>query len=110
MNKDKKIALLLIAMLMVWTLVLVSYFNYSLRIAREDYDAKITTLGQLTADALKSVQQDISNLSSQADIMDSSLKSFKKENEQGYLLYRGTSMTSVSKMKVMNYREYLGQR
>ena len=82
MNKDKKIALLLITLFLVWTLVLVSYFNYNINIVKEDYDAKITTLGQLTAAALKSVQQDISNLSSQADIMDSSLKSFKKENEQ----------------------------
>ena len=42
--------------------------------------------------------------------MTRAIETFKKENEQGYLLYRGTSMTSVSKMKVRNYREYLGRR
>src|SRR3989344_8925405 len=82
MNKDKKVALLLIGMAIVWSILIVFYFNYNLKIIKQDYDAKITVLGQLTAAAVQSIQRDISNLSSQANSIDTSLKNFKKQNEQ----------------------------
>ena len=82
MNKDKKVALLLIGMAIVWSILIVFYFNYNLKIIKQDYDAKITVLGQLTAAAVQSIQGDISNLSSQTNSIDTSLKNFKKQNEQ----------------------------
>jgi len=82
MNKDKKVALLLIGMAIVWSILIVFYFNYNLKIIKQDYDAKITVLGQLTAAAVQSIQRDISNLSSQTNSIDTSLKNFKKQNEQ----------------------------
>lgn len=82
MDKDKKVALLLIGMAIVWSILIVFYFNYNLKIIRQDYDAKITALGQLTAAAVQSIQRDISNLSSQTNSIDTSLKNFKKQNEQ----------------------------
>src|SRR3989344_3609678 len=82
MNKDKKTALLLIGMAVVWTVLIVLYFNYNLKVIRQDYDAKITALGQLTAAAVQTIQKDISNLSSQTGSIDASLKNFKKQNAQ----------------------------
>ena len=69
-------------MAIIWAMLLVLYFNYNLKTAKQDYDAKITTLGKLTIAALQSMQKDISNISSQVGNIDNSLKNFKKQNEQ----------------------------
>ena len=82
MDRDKKTALLLIGMAVVWTVLLVLYFNYNLNVVKQDYNAKLSYLGQVTLAAIQSIQKDISNLSSQTSSIDSSLKNFKKQNAQ----------------------------
>ena len=34
---------------------------------------------------------------------------FKKKQDRGYLLYRGKTLRSLPDLRVMNYRDYLGQ-
>lgn len=42
--------------------------------------------------------------------MTRAMESFKKADEQGYLLYRGETVQSLPDLRVMNYREYLETR
>lgn len=62
------------------------YFNYSLNLARDDYNTKITGLSQKTDENVQELKSDISNLgsnlSAQLALLDNSLGSFKKQNEQ----------------------------
>ncbi|MBI4143566.1 trypsin-like peptidase domain-containing protein [Candidatus Woesearchaeota archaeon] len=63
-----------------------AYFNYQLKIARQDYDAKILDLGQQTAanlQALKSTLDSLGiNLSSQISLVDLNLQNFKGQNQE----------------------------
>ncbi|MBI2655156.1 trypsin-like peptidase domain-containing protein [Candidatus Woesearchaeota archaeon] len=62
------------------------YFNYNLNLARQDYNAKITGLGQKTEENIQGLKSDIyslgSNLSAQLALLDNALDNFKKKNEQ----------------------------
>src|SRR3989338_394605 len=79
------IILILLSVLMI-SGSLVYYFNYQIKIARLDYEAKILDLSQKTAENLQtlktSVEQFGINLSTQIGLVDVNLQNFKKQNQQ----------------------------
>ncbi len=62
------------------------YFSYSLHVAREDYDAKISDLSRQTAEHLNNIETQLRalglNLSSQIGSVGADLDSFKQQNQQ----------------------------
>ena len=85
---DKKTQhIILIALLvLIPTGSLLLYFNYNLKIVRQDYEASISDLSQKTAENLQGLGSKIdalgSNLSSQIGFVDTSLQNFKRQNQQ----------------------------
>src|SRR3989338_2562418 len=85
---DKKIQniMLVILLVLIPTGSLLFYFNYSIKIAKQDYEAKISDLSKKTAENLQDLGVRIdalgANLSSQIWFVDASLRSFKKQNQQ----------------------------
>ncbi|MBS3101464.1 trypsin-like peptidase domain-containing protein [Candidatus Woesearchaeota archaeon] len=85
---DKKIQniMLVILLVLIPTGSLLFYFNYSIKIAKQDYEAKISDLSKKTAENLQDLGVRIdalgANLSSQIGFVDASLRSFKKQNQQ----------------------------
>lgn len=62
------------------------YFNYSIKLVRQDYQAKISELDQQTAENLQLLKASLEsqgiNLSSQIGLVDTNLQSFKKQNQE----------------------------
>src|SRR3989344_5950837 len=85
---DKKTQhIILIALrVLIPTGSLLLYFNYNLKIVRQDYEASISDLSQKTAENLQGLGSKIdalgSNLSSQIGFVDTSLQNFKRQNQQ----------------------------
>src|SRR3989338_8785721 len=90
MHKKTKYAILASLGILLIVSGLVYYFNYNLRVAKQDYEAKISDLNQQTAKNLQNLQNSLEtqidalglNLSSQIGIVDSGLRDFKKQNQQ----------------------------
>lgn len=69
---------------------LVYYFNYQMKMTRQDYDSKISDLSRALTASLQNTQLALekritmlgSNLSSQIGFVDTNLQSFKKQNQQ----------------------------
>lgn len=84
-KKTRNIVLIVLSVLML-SGSLVYYFNYQIKIARQDYEAKILDLSQKTAENLQIVKGAIGelgiNLSSQIGFVDINLQNFKKQNQQ----------------------------
>ncbi|MBI2558256.1 trypsin-like peptidase domain-containing protein [Candidatus Woesearchaeota archaeon] len=61
------------------------YFNYSIRMVKQDYEAKISNLNRQTAENLMNIETQINalglNLSSQIGSVGADLNSFKQENQ-----------------------------
>lgn len=86
MASKKTRNLLLIALsVLILTSGLVYYFNYSISMARQDYESKISGLSQRTAENLQDLKTAIAgmgaNLSSQISGVDSNLQNFRKQNQ-----------------------------
>lgn len=62
------------------------YFNYNIKLVRQDYQAKISELNQQTAENLQLLKASLEsqgiNLSSQIGLVDTNLQSFKKQNQE----------------------------
>jgi len=85
---DKKQGNLLIVIVLVALLTsgAIYYFNYNLKIIKQDYELKISDLNRQTLDNFQSLRNSIvdlgSNLSSQIDFVDTNLQNFKNQNQQ----------------------------
>jgi len=87
-NKTKNIVLIILSVL-VLTGGLVYYFNYNIKITRQDYETKISDLNKQVLTNLQTLQQSMetqmstlgSNLSLQIGFVDSNLQNFRKQNE-----------------------------
>ena len=83
-KKTKNIIMVALSVLMLAG-VLIYYFNYQIKITRQDYEKKISDLSLQTAENFQSARDGVSqlgaNLSSQIGIVDSSLQNFKKQNQ-----------------------------
>lgn len=86
MHKKTRYIILIILSVLLLTGGLVYYFNYSLKVVKQDYEAKILDLSRQTAKNLQSLSTQMgilgSNLSSQIGIVDVDLKKFKTQNQQ----------------------------
>src|SRR3989344_5233685 len=84
-KKTRNIILILLSVLMI-SGSLVYYFNYQIKIARLDYEAKILDLSQKTAENLQTLKTSVEqlgiNLSTQIGLVDVNLQNFKKQNQQ----------------------------
>lgn len=85
-GKQTKNIILIVLLVLIPTGSLLLYFNYSIKIVRQDYEAGISDLGRNTAENLKALglKMDVlgSNLSSQIGFVDTNLQNFKKQNQQ----------------------------
>ncbi len=85
-DKKTKHIIFIILLVLIPTGSLLLYFNYNLKIARQDYEARISDLSQKTAENLQGLGSKIdalgSNLSSQIGFVDTSLQNFKRQNQQ----------------------------
>ena len=89
-NKKTRHILIIALSILILTGSLVYYFNYSINVVRHDYETKISELNKQTAENLKNTQKALekdigivgANLSSQIGFVDSSLQTFKKQNQQ----------------------------
>lgn len=85
MNKKIQIALIIMGVILL-TGSMVYYFDYNIKLARQDYEAKISELSKNTDENFKSLKTDIAglgqNLSSQIGYVDTSLQNFKKQNQK----------------------------
>jgi len=90
LNKKTQNTVLIILSVLALTWGLVYYFNYNIKIVRQDYDSKIFNLNEQLADSLQNLQQSLerqiqildSNLSSQIGFIDTNLQNFKRQNQQ----------------------------
>ena len=90
MNKKTQYALLIILSAIILSGSMIYYFNYQIKITRQDYEGKISSLSQQTQKNLQSLQDELgnkidvlgTNLSSQIGVVGVDLKSFKKQNEK----------------------------
>ena len=84
-KKTRNIILIVLSVLMI-SGSLVYYFNYQIKIARLDYEAKILDLSQKTAENLQTLKTSVEqlgiNLSTQIGLVDVNLQNFKKQNQQ----------------------------
>lgn len=85
LKKTRNIILIILSVLIL-TGGLIYYFNYSINLARQDYEVKISDLNRKTdanAQILKNAISEMgSNLSSQIGFVDTNLQNFKKQNQQ----------------------------
>ncbi len=85
-KKNTKYAIFVILAVIILTGSLIHYFNYSLNLARLDYETKISDLNHKTNENLQILKTLIaamgSNLSSQIGLIDTNLENFKKQNQQ----------------------------
>lgn len=85
MNKRMQIAVAVLFVLLL-TGSLVYYFNYNIKLARQDYESKISELKGDVDEGFKALQSDITDLgaslSSQIGFIDTSLQNFKKQNQK----------------------------
>lgn len=85
-DKYKRNIVIIIALALVLSGGIVYYFNYQIKIVRQDYESKILDLNQKTAENLQVLRNVIEelgiNLSSQIGLVDTSLQNFKKQNQQ----------------------------
>ncbi|MBI3035629.1 hypothetical protein HYY71_04875, partial [Candidatus Woesearchaeota archaeon] len=90
MQKKTQNIILVSVLLLILTGSLVFYFNYQIKLAKQDYVAKISDLELQTAKDLQSLQSALgnqisilgSNLSNQISIVDDNLENFKRQNQQ----------------------------
>ena len=86
MHKKTRDLILVILSVLLLTGGLVYYFNYGIKVVKQDYEAKISDLSKQTAKNLQSLSTQMgvlgSNLSSQIGIVDVDLKKFKTQNQQ----------------------------
>lgn len=89
-DKKTRNIILIILLVIVLTGSLVYYFNYNIKIARQDYETKLSALNQQITLNLQTLQKSLetnigilgSNLSSQIGLVDTSLQNFKSQNQQ----------------------------
>lgn len=85
-DKKTKNIILIILLVLIPTASLILYFNYSITIVRQDYEARISDLSQRMSENLQALGSKIdvlgSNLSSQIGFVDINLQNFKKQNQQ----------------------------
>ncbi|MDP3765880.1 MAG: trypsin-like peptidase domain-containing protein [Nanoarchaeota archaeon] len=85
MNKKTKNIVLIILSALILTGSLVYYFNYNIKLVRQDYQAKISGLNQQITANLQALETQLSvvgaNLSSQIGLVDINLQNFKKQNQ-----------------------------
>jgi len=91
-KKQKSIIIIvsIVLLALVWTGLLVYYFNYKIDIISQDYNAKISNLNSQMIASLQLLQQSLekridilgSNLSSQISLVDKNLENFKKQNQK----------------------------
>lgn len=89
-KKKTRDTILIIISVLILTSGLIFYFNYSIKVIKLDYEAKISGLGRQTAENLQNLQQNLknqiedlgSNLSSQIGFVDTNLQNFRKQNQQ----------------------------
>ncbi len=90
LNKKTQNTILIILSVLALTGGLVYYFNYNIKIVRQDYESKIFGLNRQLTDSLQNLQQSLerqmqilgSNLSSQIGFVDTNLQNFKRQNQQ----------------------------
>src|SRR3989338_8050472 len=86
LDKKTKNIILIILLVLIPTASLILYFNYSITIVRQDYEARISDLSQRMSENLQALGSKIdvlgSNLSSQIGFVDINLQNFKKQNQQ----------------------------
>lgn len=82
-NQNIILASILVLVLMGSTVI---YFNYQLKATRQDYESKILDLSQKTAENIGNLKIALEklgvNLSTQIGLVDTSLQSFKLQNQQ----------------------------
>ena len=89
-SKKTQNAIFIVISVLLLTGGVIYYFNYNLKIVRQDYEAKISNLNQQTAENLQKLQNNLesrigilgANLSLQLSAVDTSLKNFKKQNQK----------------------------
>ena len=89
-SKKAKGILLTTLLIVILTAGLVFYFNYELKLARQDYGSKIEGLGQKLSSDIKSTRKDLSdqaraigeNLSLQINSVNTDLSVFKDQNQK----------------------------
>lgn len=90
LNKKTQNILLIALSVLILTGGLIYYFNYNIKIVRQDYESRIFDLNEQLAGSLQNLQQSIerqmqilgSNLSSQIGFVDTNLQNFKRQNQQ----------------------------
>lgn len=86
MLKKNKNTIITAIMVLVLTSGIIFYFNYQLNAVRQDYQSRILDLNQKTAESLEGLKTTLEklgvNLSTQIGIVDTSLQSFKSQNQQ----------------------------
>jgi S1-C subfamily serine protease len=84
-KKIRNLAIIFAVLVLLSTAGMALYFNYQLKITRQDYETKILDLGQQTAanlQVLKSTMDSLGiNLSSQISLVDLNLQNFKVQNQ-----------------------------
>jgi S1-C subfamily serine protease len=84
-KKIRNLAIIFAVLVLLSTTGMALYFNYQLKITRQDYETKILDLGQQTAanlQVLKSTMDSLGiNLSSQISLVDLNLQNFKVQNQ-----------------------------
>src|SRR3989338_6606671 len=86
LDKKTKNIILIILLVLIPTASLLLYFNYNIKIVRQDYESRILDLNQKMSENLQALGSKIdvlgSNLSSQIGFVDTNLQNFKKQNQQ----------------------------
>ncbi len=84
-KRTKNIIFAVISVL-VLVVGIIYYFNYSIRMVRQDYDAKISELNRQAAENLRNIETQINalglNLSSEINSMGTDFSRFKQQNQQ----------------------------
>ena len=84
-SKKTRNAILVVLSVFILVAGLVYYFNYSIQMVRQDYEAKISNLNQQTLENLQALQTKISalglNISSQIGSVRADLQNFKQQNQ-----------------------------
>jgi S1-C subfamily serine protease len=84
-KKIRNLAIIFAVLVLLSTTGMALYFNYQLKITRQDYETKILDLGQQTAANLQVLKSTIDslgiNLSSQISLVDLNLQNFKVQNQ-----------------------------
>ena len=89
-NKTKTNLILAALFFLLWSGTLIYYFKHELSAAQDDYNKKISELGQKTSSGLNNLQQNFTikiaavnaNLSSEIGFIDVNLKNFKAKSQQ----------------------------